>query len=182
MTTIERIYSTKDIDMLITIDTIIDSAIANKAFLQSKRPTWADPYFDDTKAKINDIVQTYLGIDGAQALRQSTLIVKTIQADALRDMAELKVQILTDFSDQPARKTEILNQLGYTTFYALARTKDQEALISLLFQYKTNLTPTLKTEIENAGTATATLDAITAYADALKGANVTQEGDRKSVV
>ena len=178
MTTIERIYSTKDIDMLITIDTIIDSAIANKAFLQSKRPTWADPYFDDTKAKINDIVQTYLGIDGAQALRQSTLIVKTIQADALRDMAELKVQILTDFSDQPARKTEILNQLGYTTFYALARTKDQEALISLLFQYKTNLTPTLKTEIENAGTATATLDAITAYADALKGANVTQEGNK----
>jgi len=52
MATITRNYSTKDVDMLLAIDTIIDSAIANKAFLQSKRSTWADPYFDDTKQKL----------------------------------------------------------------------------------------------------------------------------------
>ena len=46
-----RKYKTKDVDMVITIETIIDSAIANKTFLQSKRPAWADPFFDDIKTK-----------------------------------------------------------------------------------------------------------------------------------
>ena len=153
MTTIQRIYNTKDVDMLIAIDTIIDSAIANKTFLQTKRSTWADPFFQNTKAEINTTVQTYLGVDSTQTLRQSTQIVKGIQANALRDLAEVKVQIQVDFSDQPTRKTEILTQLGFTTYFAAAQTKDQEALINLLFQFKTNLTPTLKTEIVTKGTA-----------------------------
>ena len=33
MQTVSRDYSTKDVDMLVAIDTIIDAAIANKAFL-----------------------------------------------------------------------------------------------------------------------------------------------------
>ncbi len=178
MTTIQRIYNTKDVDMLIAIDTIIDSAIANKTFLQTKRSTWADPFFQNTKAEINTTVQTYLGVDSTQTLRQSTQIVKGIQANALRDLAEVKVQIQVDFSDQPTRKTEILTQLGFTTYFAAAQTKDQEALINLLFQFKTNLTPTLKTEIVTKGTAAAILTTITTYADTLREANVTQEGNK----
>jgi hypothetical protein len=180
MTTLQRIYNTKDVDMLIAIDTIIDAAIANKAFLQTKRSTWGDPYFEDIKTKINAIVQTHLGIDGTQSLRQSTQIVKTIQANALKDLAELKVQLVVDFSDVPAKKTEILNQLGFTPYFATAQTKDQEALINLLFQYKTNLTAVLKAEIVAKGTAAATLDAIASYADSLRDANVTQEGNKGS--
>jgi hypothetical protein len=176
--TTERIYNTKDVDMLITIDTIIDAAIANKAFLQTKRSTWADPFFDNIKEKVNTIVQLHLGVDSTQALRQSTQIVKKIQANALTDLAELKVQIVVDFEEEPAKVAEILNQLGFTPYYALAQTKDQEALIDLLFQYKTNLTPELKAEIVAKGTAATTLDVIATYADALKSANVTQEGNK----
>ena len=43
--TIARKYKTKDIEMLTATATIIENAIANKAFLQSKRTTWADPFF-----------------------------------------------------------------------------------------------------------------------------------------
>lgn len=179
MATITRNYSTKDVDMLLAIDTIIDSAIANKAFLQSKRSTWADPYFDDTKQKINIVIQKHLGVDSAKALREATNVVKTIQTKALTDIAEIKVQIEQDFKATPDRKSEILTQLGFTAYYKPATTsKDQEALINLLFQYKTNLTPELKNEIVAKGTAEAALNAILDHADTLKNANVTQEGNK----
>lgn len=174
----ERIYNTKDVDMLLSIDTIIDAAIANKAFLQSKRSNWADPFFDDIKQHINDVIQNYLGVDSAKQLREATMVVKTIQANALRELSEIKVQIEQDFKPTPDRKDEILNQLGFTSYYITAYSKDQEALINLLFQYKTNLTPTLKAEIVAKGTAQAALDAILVYADTLKDANVHQEGSK----
>jgi hypothetical protein len=176
MSTTDRIYSTSDVDMLLSIETIIDSAIANKTFLQSKRSNWADPYFDDIKKEINTIIKDNLGIDSAKELRQATIVVKTIQANALTDLAEIKVQIEQDFKAQPDRKSEILNQLGFTTYYTQVITRDQEGLINLLFQYNTNLTPTLKTEIVAKGTAAAALDTINGYAQTLKDADVFQEG------
>ena len=178
MSTIGRIYKTKDVDMLLTIETIIDSAIANKTFLQTKRSNWADPYFDNIKKEINTIIQENLGVDSAKELRQATIAVKTIQANALTDLAEIKVQIEQDFKTQPDRKSEILNQLGFTSYYTQATTRDQEGLINLLFQYNTNLTPTLKAEIVAKGTAAAALDAINTYAQTLKDADVFQEGTK----
>ena len=44
-TTVTRKYKTKDVEMLTATATIIENAIANKTFLQSKRTTWADPFF-----------------------------------------------------------------------------------------------------------------------------------------
>ena len=178
MSTPERIYNTKDVDMLLAIETIIDSAIANKTFLQTKRSNWADPYFQNIKTQINTIIQDNLGVDSAKELRQATIAVKAIQTNALTDLAEIKVQIEQDFKTQPDRKSEILNQLGYTNYYALATTRDQEGLINLLFQYNTNLTPALKAEIVAKGTAATALDAINAYAQTLKDANVLQEGTK----
>jgi hypothetical protein len=46
---IARKYKTKDIEILTATDTIIDNVIANKTFLQSKRTTWASPFFDELK-------------------------------------------------------------------------------------------------------------------------------------
>jgi hypothetical protein len=179
MEPITRIYSTKDIDMLLAIDTIIDSAIANKVFLQTKRSTWADPYFQNTKKKINDIIQRHLGVDNAKTLRQATDIVKSIQATALLELAEIKVQIEQDFKPTPDKKEEILNQLGFTTYFSAASaSKDQEALINLLYQYKANLTTELKNEIVLKGTAATALNNIVQYADSLKNADVTQEGTK----
>jgi len=174
----ERIYNNKDVDMIITIDTIMDSAIANKTFLQSKRSNWADPFFQDIKTQIDSVVQNYLGQDSAKALRLATQVVKDIQTKALIELGEVKVQIDQDFKPTPDRRTEILKQLGFTDYYEPARKKDQEGLINLLYQFKTNLTTELKTEIANKGTAPASLEAIVEFADILKNANVTQEGNK----
>jgi hypothetical protein len=179
-----RNYTVKDVDMLITASTITETAIANKVFLQSKRATWADPFFDDIKAIIDIAIQTHLGIDSAKDLRQATIALKAIQKNAIKDLAECKVQITEDFKANKIRRTEILTQLGFTTYHKDAQKGDQEALINLLFQFKTNLTAPLKTEISDAGTPAVLLTAITSYADALKNADVTQEtfkGSRKTI-
>ena len=171
-----RKYNTKDVDMVITIETIIDSAIANKVFLQSKRSTWADPFFEDIKTKINHVSEIYLGKDTAQQLRQATQALTLIQEPALRDLTEVKIQIEVDFKNEPIRKNEILIQLGYTAHYKEALKKDQEGLINLLYQFKTNLTPALKIEISDKGTNPTILESIVNYATTLKNADVTQEG------
>lgn len=178
MSTFQRDYKAKDVDMLIAAATITQSANENKVFLQSKRATWEDPFFDDLKTEIDTAIQTHLGIDSAKDLRQATQVVVGIQVAAIKDLAEVKVQLTEDFKDNPTRQTEILNQLGFTAYHKAAQKGDQEALINLLYQFKTNLTPALKVEIVQKGTATALLETIINHADALKEANITQEGNK----
>jgi hypothetical protein len=184
MTIPVRKYSTKDVDFLITSDTIINSAIANQPFLATKRSTWTVSYFQDIETQIENAIQTYLGIDNAKQLRDASQTVYAIVTPANTILSEVKVQIEEDFKDTPTQKTEILNTLGYTTYFASARRGDQEGLINLLYQFKTNLTPQLATTIVNKGTAQASLDEIISYADQLKNANVIQEsakGTRKEI-
>ena len=174
-TTITRLYNTKDVDMLTATATIIENAIANKTFLQSKRSTWADPFFDKLKTQIQTTTETFLGVDAALQMRQATQIVLTIQDQALIQLAEFKVQVDQDFKNTPTLKTEILNQLGFTTYHKPAQKRDQEALVNLLYQFKTNLTPALNNDIVSKGTAQPTIDNIISYATTLKDANITQE-------
>jgi len=184
MTTTQRNYKTKDVDMLVTASTIIETAIRNKAFLQTKRSTWADPFFDDIKTRIDDAIQTHLGVDSARDLRQSTIVVTSIQKQAVKDLAECKIQITEDFKSDKIKRDEILNQLGFTTYHKDAQKGDQEAMINLLYQFKTNLTASLRTDIVGAGTASTLLDGIITHADNLKNADISQEsfkGTRKVI-
>ena len=182
--TISRKYKTKDVEMLTATETIIDNAIANKIFLQSKRTIWADPFFEDLKSHIQNTTETYLGKDAAQQMRKATQIVIDIQTQALNDLAEFKVQVEQDFKDTPTYKTEILTQLGFTSYHKIAQKGDQEGLVNLLFQFKTNMAASLNAEIVAKGTAQTTIDNIIGYAVTLKNANITQEtykGTRKEI-
>lgn len=184
MTIVNRLYRSKDVDMLSTSATITETAIGKKEFLQKKRPIWADPFFENLKKRIETATQTYLGVDSAKDMRNATQKITLIQANALKDLAEGKVQISEDFKDDKVRRDELLRQLGFTGFLVPARRKDQEALIQLLYQFKTNLTPDIKKEITAKGTDPAILDAITGYADDLKNTNINQEtfkGLRKEI-
>ncbi len=183
-TTITRKYNYKDVEMLTAIETIIENAIANKAFLLTKRATWADPFLDNLKTQIQNTTDTFLGKDAAKQMREATQTVLSVQALALNDLAEFKIQVEQDFKDNPTHKTEILNQLGFTNYLKIARAGDQEALVNLLYQFKTNLSATLSAEIVAKGTAIATINQIIGYADTLKTANINQEtfkGTRKEI-
>ena len=183
-TKVLRKYSNKDVEMLTAIATIIENALANKTFLQSKRSTWVDPFFEDLKTKIEQTTDTFLGKDAAKQMREATQVVTQIQKQALSDLAEFKVQVEQDFKSNPVQKTEIITQLGFATYFKTANTGSQEALVNLLFQFKSNLSAALNTEIVAKGTAQATIDAIVGYAEALKNANISQEtfkGTRKEI-
>ena len=178
-----RTYTGKDVDMLMASGTIIETAINNKEFLLPKRSTWADPFFDDMKARIDNAFKNFLGIDSAKDMRQSTQVLLGIQKQAAKDLAEVKVQLDEDFKKDKVRRTEILRQLGFTEHLKNAQRQDQEALVSLLYMFKQNL-PGLRAEIEAKGTDKNMLSNIMGYADTLKNANVNQEtfkGSKKTI-
>lgn len=170
-----RIYTIKDVDLLITGSTIVETAIANKKFLVTKRPAWADPYFDNLKIRIGVATQTYLGVDNAKDLRQATQTLTNMQQAALNALAECKVQIEEDFKKVKPQRDEILNLLGFKSYLVKARQGDQEALISLLFQFKKGMTAALKTKITQAGTSSEIIEEIIGYADNLNNTNISQE-------
>jgi hypothetical protein len=117
-------------------------------------------------------------------MRESTQVVGGIQKNALRDLAEFKVQVMEDFKSNKKRRDEILTKLGFTAHLKDAQKNDQEALIELLLQFKKNMTAPLQTEITNAGMSASLITAIIGYANVLKNANITQEtlkGSRKVI-
>lgn len=179
-----RIYKSKDVEMLLVATTIMEAAIAQKDFLQSKRTIWKDPFFEKIKTKIDTAIQEYLGQDNARALRNATLLVLEIQNAARKDLTEFKIQLEVDFNDNPLQKKELLNTLGFTPYYKQIKNKDQEGLINLLYQFKTNMTPDLQASITAKGTPDVLIDAIKNYADQFKNLNVAQEskkGNRKEL-
>lgn len=184
MNNTNRVYTGKDVEMLTASSTILETAIEEKTFLQSKRSNWKEPFFEDLKGRTANATQNYLGIDSFKDQRQATQALLAIQKTAAGSLAEVKVQIEEDFKDDRTRRTEILKELGYGSYLKKAQNGDQEAMVTLLYQFKQNLTKELKHEIVDRGTAEASLDAITAFADTLHNANITQEtfkGSKKSI-
>jgi hypothetical protein len=184
MSTLKRKYKVKDIDMLVAGSTLIENAIANKTFLQTKRSNWTDDFFTSIQTQIDTALEEHLGVDSAKDLRGATQVLQTIQKQSLDDLAEVKTQIIEDFKKEPAKKTEILTQLGFNAHHKEAQSGDQEALVQLLYSFKNSLTTTLKEEIVAKGTAPTILDQITTYADTLKKADITQEtfkGTKKEI-
>lgn len=180
----KRTYNGKDVEMLTACATIVEQAINHKPFLVSKRPTWADPFLPNLKTKINNAFSNFLGIDNAGQMRAATQIVLGIQANALKDLAEFKVQVMEDFKNNKPRRDEILNKLGFTAHLKKTQDQDQEALIELLLKFKQNMSTALQTEITNAGTSVTLITAIIAYAGVLNTSNITQEtlkGSRKAI-
>ncbi len=185
MATIERVYKCKDAEMVIAISVITENASVSavKTFLISKKPIWADPFFPNLKTKIDLAVQTYLGADNAKALRLATQALLSIEANAFHDLANFKLGIEVDYVADKKRLKEILLQLGFTTYNTKAKQGNQESLIALLFQFKTNMTNTLQTELTTKGSSGTLITAIIAYANTLKAADVSQEtfkGTRKT--
>jgi hypothetical protein len=170
-----RHYHCKDVDMLTVASTLIGNAIANKTFLQSKRSTWADPFFDNLSKQIDTTTQTYLGADNAQSLRNETITLYSIKDSALSDLGELKIQLEEDFKGTPTTLNEILIELGYHDYYVKAYHGDEQSLVQLLFRFNTNMTPALQTQITTLGTDPTTITNILGYATTLNAANITQE-------
>lgn len=178
-----RIYQGRDVDMLTAISAIIENAIANQEFLISKRPSW-EGTFESYKNRIENAFNNHLGIDGSTEQHKASSLVTQIQNVATNDLSDFKVQVQEDFKSDKAYCDDILNNLGYTGYYRQVIAKDQEAIVQLLYRFKTNLTKELRAEITKKGTDIELINRICTYADQLAEANITPEmlkGIRKNL-
>jgi len=183
MSEVKRVFVGKGVEMLTVCDIIVTHAIDHKGQLQALRSTWADPYFENLQAKIQETNTEFFGLDGAKHLREATALINALQVAALKDLGFLKVQIEEDFKKDKAFVASVLKTLGFADFYRNAQMRSQEALVQLLFQFKQNLTDQLKNTLVGGGTNAVLLEGLVDKAENLRKANVNQEvfkGDRKS--
>lgn len=171
----QRMYSYKDVVMLVACQTIAENFKAHKEEIIAARSVWADPFISNFEARLNKAITTYLGLDPRQELKNATQAFAQIQETAIKDLSFLKTQIEADFAADKTRMNSLLDLLGYRSYWAAARRKDQQALIQLLYQYRNGLTKAVKTELAAKGGNEVLLSRLAGYADTLKKANVTQE-------
>ena len=103
------------------------------------------------------------------------MAIQKIQKDAVKELAECKVQLQEDFKKDPIRRNEILTQLGYNLYTEVKQQGSQQEVVGLLYQFKTNMSEALKKEIVDKGTSVSLIEGIIKHADFLHSANVTQE-------
>ena len=175
MDSLIRNYRCKDVELLTVSSSIVLSARDNLTAIGAKRPLWKGSFFPDLETRIDTAFKTYIGADSAADLRNKTKALKKITVPAKEDLSTFKISITADFNGDKARLAGLLTTLGFATFWKAASNDSQEALVELLYTFKTNMTPAVQTEIVAAGTDIHLITTITGYADALKNANVGQE-------
>lgn len=170
-----RKYSCKDVDMLMASSIISQEFTNNITDLATVRTNWTAEYAADLATRIDSTIATHLGVDKKKTQRDATASLHAIQAPAMRDLAFLKSQILVDF---PAESKEMLKTLGFDLLPQV-QSRNQEALIQMLFAFKSGMTDALKTQIVEKGTSPALIDKIIDYADKMKNAEVHQEVEKE---
>ncbi len=170
-----RSYSCKDVEMLMASKTIAGSFKANISELSPVRTDWTEQYATELTARIDTAIDTHLGVDARKELRNATASLIAMLGPARRDLSFIKTQIDEDFRREPARRDEILRTLGFANHLKAVQAGNQEALIQLLYQFKTNLTQPLRLDIEAKGVNPALINRIVGFADTVSQANVVQE-------
>lgn len=167
-----RLYSCKDVDMLMASRTISTSLLANQAELVLKRSSWTAAYAGNLSARIDQTIENYLGLDKKKEQRDATAFLNSISKTALHNLLLIKTQIEVDFNSEAAG---ILKILGYPKKLKVFQGGHQEEMIELLYAFKKGMTPDLKDRITSKGTNPELIDTLTGYATEMQQANITQE-------
>lgn len=138
------------------------------------RTNWTAEYANGLLSRVDDAFDNHLGRDSTKLQRLKTMELSNLIEPVKRDLAFLKVQINVDFEDKSERN-EILKELGFTNNLLSIRNGDQEALITLLKSFTTNLTPVLTQKIVEKGTSEALLTNLSNAAAEIIQANTSQE-------
>jgi hypothetical protein len=155
--------------MLMAAKTILQSMQANLGELSTARSNWTEAYLSELIRKIDDAIETFLGLDKKHPLRQATELLSEIMKPALRDLSFLKTQVEVDFKE---RATEILKTLGMDKNL---KNMKQEALIEALYSFRKGMTDQLKSEITGKGANPVLIENLIGYASQLQEANINQE-------
>jgi len=175
-----RNYSYKDVDMLTATQIVAENFRTNITELSTVRSDWTEAYATDLVGRINQTIETHLGIDAKKDLRDATSGLTGIQAAAKRDLSFFKTQIDDDFKSTPSVRDEMLNMLGFSKYLKNVQKGNQEALVQLLYAFKKNMTDSLRNQIIEKGLSATLIDKIIGYAASFNDANTSQEGLKQS--
>lgn len=170
--TLARIYSCRDVEMLLAGKEISKSLLDNIKDLSAVRSTWTKEWASNLVNKIDSVIEKYLGLDKKQTQKIATSTLYEISTNAIRDVSFLKKQIEVDFDKKTCLK--IFDAIGMPNSLEIINKGSQEELIQLLFSLKKGLTPKLKAEIVAKGTNPVLIDKLIQYADSLKDAEISQ--------
>lgn len=166
--------------MITTSKIVAENFKSNIAELSAVRSDWTEVYADDLIGRINQTIETHLGVDAKKDLRDATSVLSGIQAFAKRDLSFFKTQIDDDFKSTPFVRDEILNTLGFAKHLKAVQKGNQESLIQLLYAVKNNMTDSLRAQIVEKGLSASLIDKIIGYARDFNEANTSQEGLKQS--
>lgn len=175
-----RNYKCPDVVMLVVLNSVAESFLANMAELSTIRLNWNEDYATDLKTRIADAVTSYLGLDPKRVLRIATTEVHAIQEPAMRDIAFLKLQIEVDFEANKPLLTEMLKTLGFTQYLSKIQKGNHEALVAFLQMFSKNLTDDISKSIVDEGTDPQLLSRIKGYAEPFTKAEMYQESLKTS--
>lgn len=177
----KRLYRCKNVEMILAAQTIAESFKSNITELAEVRTDWTPEYANGFGTRIEQAMETFLGIDPKKGLRAATSALTELQTQAKRDVSFLKTQIEDDFKKDQAKREEMLKSLGFTQHFRAAQTGNQAALTSLLSAFKSNLTAEMRQEIVAKGTNSKLIDRIIEQATAFNQANVLQETQKSTI-
>ncbi len=164
----KKAYKASDVNMLTACTSIVKTAITNKTELIAKRPNWDGSYFDDIQTTIQNAFSDNVGIDKAKAVRQATIDNNKYCNDTYQYLSEIKVQLTEDYKTDKVRLKTILSELGYESFHKHGRQPSKAVLIKWVFQFKTNMTTVMATELVAKGIIQATITKIIDAADKIQ--------------
>ena len=170
-----RKYKGRSVDMLTGSKVVIQHFKEHQKEIIEVRSKWADPYITRLENRIDKAITDYLGLDIKQSQRLATQRVYELQEEALKKLSFFKINIEADFSKDEERLNFLLTNLGFNAHYKLAQTRNQEALIQLLQQFRLNMTTELRAEITKKGTSQVLIEGIKSLATPLQEADVSQE-------
>ena len=169
-----RNYNSKDVDMLVASNVVLENFKKHKATLVSRRKVWEDPFEDNLKQQIDEALEV-LGVNTRAPQTASTQELLALQEEALSDLATFRIIVEVDFQDQLDKLKQMMDLLGDNRFYKDVTKANQESLVQLLTAFKNNMTEELKGELTQAGMEAALIDRISALRDPISEANIRQE-------
>ena len=170
-----RNYGCKDVYMLMAGKTVVENFKANIGELSGVRSDWTESYANDFSARIDHATDGYLGTDTKRSLREATSKLNAIQQPARHDLSFFVTQVKSDFKKDGNTSAEILKTLGFTKNFRNVQLGKQDAMAELLYTFKLNMTPALRTAITAKGMSATLIDSIIGYANTYSDASITQE-------
>ncbi len=172
----KRIYDEKDVEMLIGSKVVCVNAKEHHSEISILRADWTNiSFFTNLETRVDNAITTYLGVDPAKLMRETTQSVVAIQASTEKNLAMLKLQLELDYEKEPTKLANYLKIFGFTQHWKDVLKRDQEATVEMIEKIKKNYTPAVQAEFASKGMNTALMTYMLTQAQPLMGANVSQE-------